>query len=143
MRLVLKLKGLTSWLCKHRRDAAPVREDIFEIGNEGMSVTELSQKLALPPGEVVKTLFMKGIMVQVNQVGTVQQAFVGVCFGMTPIMQETVCPECLVQGSPRKCALMGVETSRSPWSMVSLSLVVRAHLSILICTTDCLWWADS
>ncbi|CAK0786401.1 hypothetical protein CVIRNUC_009614 [Coccomyxa viridis] len=51
-----------------RRDAAPVREDIFEIGNEGLSVTELSQKLALPTGEVVKTLFMQGIMVQVNQV---------------------------------------------------------------------------
>jgi hypothetical protein len=39
-----------------------------------MSVTELSEKLALPPGEVVKTLFMKGIMVQVNQVSIVQQA---------------------------------------------------------------------
>lgn len=52
----------------HRRDAAPVREDIFEIGSEGLSVTELSQKLALPTGEVVKTLFMQGIMVQVNQV---------------------------------------------------------------------------
>ena len=116
-----------------------MREDIFEIGNEGMSVTELSQKLALPPGEVVKTLFMKGIMVQVNQVGTVQQAFVGVCFGMTPMM----CPECLVQGSPRKRGLMAVETSRSPLSMVSLSLDVLAHLSILPCTTDCLWWADS
>ena len=51
-----------------RRDAAPVREDIFEIGLEGMSVTELSQRLALPTGDVVKTLFMKGIMVQVNQV---------------------------------------------------------------------------
>jgi hypothetical protein len=68
-----------------------VREDIFEIGNEGMSVTELSQKLALPTGEVVKTLFMKGIMVQVNQVGTVQQAFVGVGFGMTLMKQGTMC----------------------------------------------------
>ena len=45
-----------------------MREEIFEIGNEGMSVTELSQRLALPTGDVVKTLFMKGIMVQVNQV---------------------------------------------------------------------------
>ena len=45
-----------------------MREDIFEIGVEGMSVTELSQRLALPTGDVVKTLFMKGIMVQVNQV---------------------------------------------------------------------------
>ena len=33
-----------------------------------MSVTELSQRLALSTGDVVKTLFMKGIMVQVNQV---------------------------------------------------------------------------
>ena len=51
-----------------RRDAAPVREEIFEIGNEGMSVAELSLRLALPTGDIVKTLFMKGIMVQVNQV---------------------------------------------------------------------------
>lgn len=59
---------LTGLIVGHRRDAAPVREDIFEIGNEGMSVTELSQRLALPTGEIVKTLFMQGIMVQVNQV---------------------------------------------------------------------------
>ena len=45
-----------------------MREEIFEIGNEGMSVTELSQRLALPTGDIVKSLFMKGIMVQVNQV---------------------------------------------------------------------------
>ena len=51
-----------------------MREDIFEIGNEGLSVTELSQKLALPTGEVVKTLFMQGIMVQVNQVRCLSQA---------------------------------------------------------------------
>ncbi|CAL5226196.1 g9032 [Coccomyxa viridis] len=51
-----------------KRDAAPVREEIFEIGVEGMSVTELSQRLALPTGDIVKSLFMKGIMVQVNQV---------------------------------------------------------------------------
>ncbi len=45
-----------------------MREEIFEIGVEGMSVTELSQRLALPTGDIVKSLFMKGIMVQVNQV---------------------------------------------------------------------------
>ena len=33
-----------------------------------MSVAELADKLAIPPPEVVKTLFIKGIMAQVNQV---------------------------------------------------------------------------
>jgi translation initiation factor IF-2 len=51
-----------------RDAAAPVRQDIFEVGNEGLPVEELANKLAVPPGEVVKILFMKGIMVQVNQV---------------------------------------------------------------------------
>jgi len=45
-----------------------VREDIFEVGEEGLSVGELATRLAVSSGEVVKTLFMKGIMVQVNQV---------------------------------------------------------------------------
>ncbi len=45
-----------------------VREEIFEVGPEGMPVAELATKLAINAGEVVKVLFMKGIMVQVNQV---------------------------------------------------------------------------
>ncbi|BDA49072.1 Translation initiation factor IF-2 [Coccomyxa sp. Obi] len=51
-----------------REAAAPVREEIFEVGDEGMSVTDVSRLLAVSPAEVVKTLFMQGIMVQVNQV---------------------------------------------------------------------------
>lgn len=51
-----------------REAAAPVREDIFEVGDEGMSVTDVSRLLAVSAAEVVKTLFMQGIMVQVNQV---------------------------------------------------------------------------
>jgi len=42
------------------------REDIFEVGPEGMSVADLAEMLAVPPVEIVKKLFMKGIMVQVN-----------------------------------------------------------------------------
>ena len=39
-----------------------------QIPEEGMGVEELADTLAMPAGEVVKILFMKGIMVQVNQV---------------------------------------------------------------------------
>lgn len=51
-----------------REAAAPVREEIFEVGDEGLSVTDVSRLLAVSVAEVVKTLFMQGIMVQVNQV---------------------------------------------------------------------------
>ena len=53
-----------------RAAAAPVREEIFELGDEGMSVAEVALRLAVSTAEVVKTLFMQGIMVQVNQVRT-------------------------------------------------------------------------
>ncbi|KAL3688306.1 hypothetical protein R1sor_014615 [Riccia sorocarpa] len=49
------------------RAAAPVRVDILEVGKEGMSVQDLAAKLAVNDGEVVKTLFMKGIATMVNQ----------------------------------------------------------------------------
>jgi hypothetical protein len=39
-----------------------------QVGEEGMSVADLAFKLAVATGDVVKTLFMQGIMVQVNQV---------------------------------------------------------------------------
>lgn len=52
-----------------REAAAPVRQDVFEVGEEGMPVMELATTLAVAPSEIVKILFMKGIMVQVNQVG--------------------------------------------------------------------------
>ncbi len=45
-----------------------MRQDIFEVSEDGMPVEELASMLAVDPSEVVKTLFMKGIMVQVNQV---------------------------------------------------------------------------
>jgi len=38
------------------------------VGSEGMSINELSERLAINQGEILKTLFMKGIMVSVNQV---------------------------------------------------------------------------
>lgn len=53
---------------EQNRANRPVREEIFEVGPEGMPVQEVAQRLAVSPGEVVKRLFMKGIMAQVNQV---------------------------------------------------------------------------
>lgn len=58
---------------KSRRAAAleagrPEKEEILEVGLEGMSVQDLAEKLAVAPTEVVRALFMKGIMAQVNQV---------------------------------------------------------------------------
>jgi translation initiation factor IF-2 len=52
---------------RDREDVA-VAEDVFEVSDAGMPVAELAQRLAIPPTAVVKTLFLKGIMVQVNQV---------------------------------------------------------------------------
>ncbi|BBN05050.1 translation initiation factor IF-2 [Marchantia polymorpha subsp. ruderalis] len=49
------------------RAAAPVKVEILEVGKEGMSVQDLAAKLAINDGEVVKTLFMKGIATMVNQ----------------------------------------------------------------------------
>lgn len=43
-----------------------VREEIIEVGPEGMSVGDLAFRLAVNPAEVVKVLFMKGVMVQVG-----------------------------------------------------------------------------
>jgi len=51
-----------------RADAAPVKEEIFEVGEAGMAIGDLAARLAVTPGEVVKTLFRKGLMVAVNQV---------------------------------------------------------------------------
>jgi translation initiation factor IF-2 len=50
-----------------REAGAAVRQDIFEVGEEGMAVNELAQTLAINASEVVKILFMKGLMVTVNQ----------------------------------------------------------------------------
>lgn len=45
-----------------------MQEEIFEIGAEGMSVAELSQRLATPAHELLVRLFQRGIAAQVNQV---------------------------------------------------------------------------
>lgn len=49
------------------RDAAPVKVEILEVGKQGMSVPELAHNLAVNEAEVVKTLFVKGIMTSVTQ----------------------------------------------------------------------------
>ncbi len=53
-----------------REAGAAVRQDLFEVGEVGMAVNELAQTLAINASEVVKILFMKGLMVTVNQVHT-------------------------------------------------------------------------
>ena len=45
-----------------------VQEEIFEVGAEGLAVGQLAEKLAINPGDVLKTLFLAGIMANVNQV---------------------------------------------------------------------------
>lgn len=49
------------------RAAAPVKVEILEVGKQGMSVPELAHNLAVNEAEVVKTLFVKGIMTSVTQ----------------------------------------------------------------------------
>ena len=46
------------------------QEEIFEIGQEGMSVAELSQRLATPAHTLLAKLFERGIAAHVNQVLT-------------------------------------------------------------------------
>ncbi|GMH34204.1 hypothetical protein BSKO_02038 [Bryopsis sp. KO-2023] len=43
------------------------REEIIEVGPEGMLVSELAGKLLETPADIIKTLFMKGIMVTMTQ----------------------------------------------------------------------------
>ena len=47
-----------------RRD----REDIFEVGEEGLSLEALADTIQVDPSDIVRTLFMKGIMLSMNQV---------------------------------------------------------------------------
>ncbi len=49
---------------RSRRD----REEIFEVGEAGMSLEELADALQVEPSEIVRTLFMKGITLSMNQV---------------------------------------------------------------------------
>lgn len=53
-----------------------LQEEIFEVGSEGMLVQDLAEKLACNSGDVLKTLFFKGIMAQVNQVHLAQLSWV-------------------------------------------------------------------
>ena len=46
----------------------PEREEIFEIPLQGMSLQELADRLATGQGEIIASLFRRGIMVQVGLV---------------------------------------------------------------------------
>lgn len=46
---------------------APVKVEILEVGKQGMSVVELAHNLAVTEGEVLTSLFMKGIRACVTQ----------------------------------------------------------------------------
>lgn len=46
-----------------------MQEEVFEIGLQGMSLAELSHRLAIPAHELLTKLFERGIAAQVNQVG--------------------------------------------------------------------------
>ena len=39
-----------------------------QVGDEGMSLLELADKVQVEPSELVRTLFMKGITLSMNQV---------------------------------------------------------------------------
>lgn len=49
------------------REAAPVKVEILEVGKQGMPVPELASNLAVNEAEIVRTLFLKGIMTSVTQ----------------------------------------------------------------------------
>ena len=51
-----------------RREAGGTKAELLEVPAAGMSPADLAQELALSDAEVVKALFMKGIMCTVNQV---------------------------------------------------------------------------
>lgn len=44
------------------------REEIFEVGEEGMSLEALADAIQVDPSDIMRTLFMKGIMLSMNQV---------------------------------------------------------------------------
>eukprot|EP00892_Ulva_mutabilis_P000960 jgi/Ulvmu1/10865/UM007_0039.1 len=54
-------------LAAKRQSGRKVREEIFEVPSTGLSVDTLAERLAVNKAEIVKILFMKGVMVQVNQ----------------------------------------------------------------------------
>ncbi|KAJ9508183.1 hypothetical protein QJQ45_021549, partial [Haematococcus lacustris] len=44
------------------------KEEIFEVGEEGMSLEQLADIIQVDPSEIVRSLFMKGITLSMNQV---------------------------------------------------------------------------
>ena len=44
-----------------------VKSEIIEVGKEGMSVADLAEALAINDSEVIKILFLKGVISTVNQ----------------------------------------------------------------------------
>ncbi|KAF6256183.1 hypothetical protein COO60DRAFT_1296299 [Scenedesmus sp. NREL 46B-D3] len=44
------------------------KEEIFEVGEEGMSLEALAEAIQVDPSDIMRTLFMKGIMLSMNQV---------------------------------------------------------------------------
>ena len=71
------------------RSETAVAEDIFEVPVAGMPLSELAERMAVPPGAVVKALFMRGLMVQVNQVLDAEMV-VGVAaeFGCEAVVED-------------------------------------------------------
>lgn len=79
---------------EERRAALREREDIFEVGPEGMSVTDLAEMLAVPPVDIVKKLFMKGLALQVNSTLDAETVkAVGVEYGVDVLDREEGKPE--------------------------------------------------
>ncbi|CAI5505683.1 unnamed protein product [Closterium sp. Naga37s-1] len=48
--------------------SAPTRAEIIEVGKAGMAVKDLAGLLAVGEGDIVRALFMKGVITNVNQV---------------------------------------------------------------------------
>ena len=44
------------------------KEEIFEVGDEGMSLEALAELIQVDPSDIVRTLFLKGILLSMNQV---------------------------------------------------------------------------
>lgn len=65
------------------------KEEIFDVPPVGLAVGELAERLAVNSAEVVKVLFTKGVMVQINQqldVDTVRLA--AAAFGAEAIVMD-------------------------------------------------------
>jgi translation initiation factor IF-2 len=77
-----------------------VKQEVFEVPPSGMTCAALADLLATTGAEVVKTLFMKGIAVKVNQnldVETVR--LVAAAFGAEAVEED----ETAVHTLPRQC----------------------------------------